>query len=79
MFDYGAAGRSWGEGNGINDTGLVTFDRKYCKDAFYFYKANGMNTNRSSTCPKGDEQALVADTGYKGILQPFAVELIVNG
>lgn len=40
MFDYGAAGRTWGEGNGINDYGLVTFDRKYRKDAFWFYKAN---------------------------------------
>ena len=40
MFDYGAAGRDWGEGTGIDDRGLVTFDRKYRKDAFYFYKAN---------------------------------------
>lgn len=40
LFDYGAAGRSWGEGNGLNDYGLVTFDRKYCKDAYYLYKAN---------------------------------------
>lgn len=40
MFDYGAAGRNWGEGHGVNDCGLVTFDRKYRKDAFYFYKAN---------------------------------------
>ncbi len=40
LFDYGAAGRAWGQGNGINDKGLVTFDRKYRKDAFYFYKAN---------------------------------------
>lgn len=40
MFDYGAVARSWGEGLGINDFGLVTFDRKYNKDAFYFYKAN---------------------------------------
>ncbi len=40
MFDYGAASRTWGEGNGINDCGLVTFDRKYRKDAYYLYKAN---------------------------------------
>ncbi len=40
MFDYGAAKRDWGEGTGIDDRGLVTFDRKYRKDAFYFYKAN---------------------------------------
>ncbi|MCC8020110.1 MAG: DUF4982 domain-containing protein [Rikenellaceae bacterium] len=40
MFDYGAAGRTWGEGNGVNDTGLVTFDRRNRKDAYYFFKAN---------------------------------------
>ena len=40
MFDYGATGRSWGEANGINDLGLVTFDRRYKKDAYYLYKAN---------------------------------------
>ncbi len=40
MFDYGATGRTWGEANGINDLGLVTFDRRYKKDAFYLYKAN---------------------------------------
>ncbi|MCD8102339.1 MAG: glycoside hydrolase family 2 protein [Alistipes sp.] len=40
MFDYGAAGRTWGEGNGVNDMGLVTFDRRTRKDAYYFFKAN---------------------------------------
>ncbi|MCD7969377.1 MAG: glycoside hydrolase family 2 protein [Alistipes sp.] len=40
MFDYGAAGRTWGEGTGINDMGLVTFDRRYRKDAYYYFKAN---------------------------------------
>lgn len=44
MFDYGATIRTWGEGNGINDCGLVTFNRKYRKDAFYFYKANWNTT-----------------------------------
>ena len=44
MFDYGAAGRNWGEGTGVDDRGLVTFDRKYRKDAFYFYKANWNRT-----------------------------------
>ncbi|MDR2414014.1 MAG: glycoside hydrolase family 2 protein [Odoribacteraceae bacterium] len=40
MFDFGAAHRTEGEINGKNDKGLVTFDRKVKKDAFYFYKAN---------------------------------------
>ena len=40
MFDFGAAHRTEGEIAGKNDKGLVTFDRKHKKDAFYFYKAN---------------------------------------
>lgn len=40
MFDFGAAHRMEGDRPGVNDKGLVTFDRKVRKDAFYFYKAN---------------------------------------
>ena len=40
MFDFGAAHRTEGDRQGINDKGLVTHDRKVKKDAFYFYKAN---------------------------------------
>lgn len=40
MFDFGATHRTEGDRPGINDKGLVTFDRKVRKDAFYFYKAN---------------------------------------
>ena len=39
MFDFGADARSEGGEHGINHKGLVTFDRKYKKDAFYAYKA----------------------------------------
>lgn len=40
MFDFGSASRREGTRAGINDMGLVTFDRATKKDAFYFYKAN---------------------------------------
>ena len=39
MFDFAADGRSEGGESGVNHKGLVTFDRKYKKDAFYAYKA----------------------------------------
>lgn len=39
MFDFGADARMEGGENGQNHKGLVTFDRKYKKDAFYAYKA----------------------------------------
>lgn len=40
MFDFASDGRDEGDAPGRNDKGLVTFDRKTRKDAFYFYKAN---------------------------------------
>lgn len=39
MFDFAADARSEGGQDGMNHKGLVTFDRKYKKDAFYAYKA----------------------------------------
>lgn len=40
MFDFASGGRNEGDAKGMNDKGLVTYDRKTPKDAFYFYKAN---------------------------------------
>ena len=39
MFDFGADARAEGGENGQTHKGLITFDRKYKKDAFYAYKA----------------------------------------
>ena len=39
MFDFAADARNEGGEAGQNHKGLVTFDRKYRKDAFYAYKA----------------------------------------
>lgn len=39
LFDFAADGRDEGGKHGINQKGLVTFDRKLKKDAFYLYKA----------------------------------------
>ena len=39
LFDFAADGRDEGGKNGENQKGLVTFDRKLKKDAFYLYKA----------------------------------------
>ena len=40
MFDFAVAGRNEGDTPGRNDKGLVTYDRKVKKDAYFFYKAN---------------------------------------
>jgi beta-galactosidase len=40
MFDFASDGRKEGDHAGRNDKGLVTYDRKIKKDAFYFFKAS---------------------------------------
>lgn len=40
MFDFGSDGRDEGGTKGLNNKGLVTFDRKIKKDAYYFYQAS---------------------------------------
>ena len=39
MFDFSSSVRQEGDATDINDKGLVTFDRKVRKDAFYYYQA----------------------------------------
>ncbi|MDR2935841.1 MAG: glycoside hydrolase family 2 protein [Rikenellaceae bacterium] len=40
LFDFGSAGYPGGDSPGVSNLGLVTYDRRDRKDAFYFYKAN---------------------------------------
>lgn len=40
MFDFSSTVRQEGDATDINDKGLVSFDRKTKKDAFFYYKAN---------------------------------------
>ena len=40
MFDFASDGRDEGGTSGRNDKGLVTYDRKIRKDAFFWYKSN---------------------------------------
>ncbi len=39
-FDFGSTVRREGDAQDINTKGIVTYDRKIKKDAFYFYRAN---------------------------------------
>ena len=80
MFDFGAAHRTEGDRPGINDKGLVTFDRKTKKDAYFFYKANWNKkepllyiAGRRIKNRKNRSQTIVAFTN-----QPHAI-LFVNG
>jgi len=79
MFDFASDGRSEGDTRGRNDKGLVTYDRKTCKDAFYFYKAQWtkepfvhITSQRFTPRPAGP-------TPVKVYANCRSVELFVNG
>jgi len=79
MFDFASAGRKEGERLGTNDKGLVTYDRKTRKDAFYFYKANW---NPEPMVYITSKRHLVRDTAFtevKAYSNCSKVELFVNG
>ncbi len=79
MFDFGADARAEGGENGQNHKGLVTFDRKYKKDAFYAYKAWLSDEPFVHLCGKryvDRVEDVTRVTVYSNLPQ---VELIVNG
>ena len=79
MFDFGSEARAEGDHAGINDKGLVTYDRKTRKDVFYYYKAKWtmepmVHLNSSRFTVRGLEKILVKAYSNAG-----SVELFVNG
>ena len=48
MFDFGSNFQNAGGLPHLNDKGLVTYDRKTRKDAFYLYKANWNKTEKTT-------------------------------
>lgn len=79
MFDFASVWRHEGDAPGINDKGLVTYDRKTRKDAFYFYQANWSDepvvylTDRRFTARQRRQGEL------KVYSNADSVELFVNG
>lgn len=78
MFDFGSDGRNQGGEKGINHKGLVTFDRKIKKDAFYAYKAYWSDEPFVHICGK----RFVNRTGTKAEVKVYSnqkeVSLYVN-
>ncbi|MGL5682862.1 MAG: beta-glucuronidase LacZ4 [Marinifilaceae bacterium] len=79
MFDFGAAHRTEGDRPGINDKGLVTFDRKIRKDAFYFYKANWNSEPMVYLAEKRNSKRTRANQNFMVFSNAKQVELFVNG
>ena len=79
MFDFASAGRNEGDTHSRNDKGLVTFDRKTRKDAFFFYQANWsaqpvLHITGSRHTPRRE-----SSTPVKVYANAKAVTLQVNG
>lgn len=79
MFDFAADARNEGGENGMNHKGLVTFDRKYKKDAFYAYKAWLSDEPFVHICGKRYVDRVEEETKVTVYSNQPEVELFVNG
>ena len=79
MFDFGADNRAEGGENGQNHKGLMTFDRKYKKDAFYAYKAWLSDDPFVHICGKRYVDRVEDVTKVTVYSNQPEVELFVNG
>jgi beta-galactosidase len=79
MFDFAVSARHEGGVPGRNDKGLVTYDRKTKKDAFYFYKANWSDAPVLYIADHRFAERTNAVTDVKIYSNARTVELLVNG
>jgi beta-galactosidase len=79
MFDFAVATRHEGGVLGRNDKGLVTYDRKIKKDAFYFYKANWSDEPALYITSRRFTERTNAVTAVKIYSNAKEVELLLNG
>lgn len=79
MFEFAAAGRDEAGDPGKNHKGLVTFDRKVAKDAYYIYKAWWTNEPMVHLCGKRYRDRIEETTEIKVYANVDEVKLYVDG
>lgn len=79
LFDFGADGRDEGGKGGENQKGLVTFDRKLKKDAFYLYKAHWSRVPFVHICGRRYVNRAEETTEIKVYSNQPEVSLFVDG
>ena len=79
MFDFAVDSRNEGDTPGRNDKGLVTYDRKTRKDAFFWYKANWSTTPFVYITSRRFNPRTTATTTVKIYSNMTSVSLQVNG
>jgi beta-galactosidase len=78
MFDFAVSTRHEGGVAGRNDKGLVTYDRKIKKDAFYFYKANWSDEQVLYITSRRFNERINAVTDVKIYSNATEVEMLLN-
>jgi len=78
-FDLPSAGRDEGDRPGINDKGLVTYDRATRKDAYYWYKANWSNEPTLHITSKRFDRRYDPNVDVKVYSNVGNAALILNG
>jgi beta-galactosidase len=79
MFDFAVDGRNEGDTPGRNDKGLVSYDRRTKKDAFYWYKANWSTEPFVYITSRRYSSRPTTPVTVKAYANVPAVELRVNG
>jgi hypothetical protein len=79
MFDFAVDNRNEGSQPGINDKGLVTYDRAVKKDAFYWYKANWSNEPFVYITSRRFTPRDTSEINVKAYSNCHSLELFVNG
>ncbi len=79
LCDFAVAGRNEGSLPGLNDKGLVTYDRKIRKDAFYFYQANWSDEPMLYITSRRFTERTNAVTDVKFYSNAAQAECLLNG
>jgi beta-galactosidase len=79
LADFAVDNRDEGDSAGRNDKGLVTFDRKTKKDAFYWYKANWSKQDVAHIAGRRFNQRTKSNVNIKVYTNRDTLELMVNG
>lgn len=79
LFDFGSDGRNEGDRPGMNDKGLVSFDRKVKKDAYYVYQSRWSKVPMLQIAQSRCTERKAKKTEIKVYSNASAVTLFLNG
>ncbi|CAN7250585.1 hypothetical protein LJR289_001006 [Pseudoduganella sp. LjRoot289] len=78
-FDFPSAGRNEGDSPGFNDKGLVSFDRRVKKDAYFWYQANWTSQPMAYITSRRHTQRQATEVQVKVYSNQPSASLRVNG